>query len=271
MGGNDEVGQEKITFSFGKNWENFVRLNFSEERVDIARRYLLDFMGLADLKDKYFLDIGSGSGIHSMAALKADTRRIVSIDVDPYSVATTKKIRELQGNPSNWEVVQGSVLDEKFISEIEAADIVYSWGVLHHTGDLWRAVKNAATLIREGGIFYIAVYEKTPDSDYWIAIKKLYNRSSRLTKRIMELGYVWKVFFRTLSPSKIKASIKYIRDYKKSRGMEFWTDVRDWLGGWPYESATLEEVCHFCEEELGLEKIKVKTGEANIEYLFKRR
>jgi SAM-dependent methyltransferase len=264
------MSQEIAPFSFGKNWENFIRLNFSEERVEIARKHLLDFIEQPDLKDKYFLDIGCGSGIHSLAAFKSDTKKIVSLDVDPYSVETTKRIREMNGNPPNWEVLQGSILDENFITGLEPADIVYSWGVLHHTGDLWRAVRNAATLIRKGGIFYIAIYEKTSHSDYWIAIKKMYNRSPSLVKKILEVGYVWNTFFKTLSPSKIKASLDYIRSYKKSRGMEFWTDVRDWLGGWPYEPATLEEVCNFCEKELGLEKIKVKTGEANIEYIFKR-
>jgi SAM-dependent methyltransferase len=271
MEANDAINKGKISFSFGKNWENFVRLNFSEERVDVAKKHLLDFMGLTDLKDKYFLDIGCGSGIHSLAALKANARKVVSLDVDPNSVATTNKIRELQSNPPNWEVLQGSILDEKFIAQIETADVVYSWGVLHHTGDLWRAIRNGARLIKEGGIFYIAVYEKTADSNFWMNMKKLYNRSSWLTKKSMELIYVWTVFFRTLSPAKIKSSISYITNYKKRRGMEFWTDVRDWLGGWPYEPATIEEVTYFCEKELGLEKVRIKTGEANIEYLFKRK
>ena len=271
MGGNDAINKGEVPFSFGSNWANFVRLNFSEERVDIAKRHLMDFMGLRDLKDKYFLDIGCGSGIHSLAALKANATKVVSLDVDPESVATTNKIRELHGNPSNWEVLRGSILDEEFVAQIRAADVVYSWGVLHHTGDLWRAVRNGATLVKEGGIFYIAIYEKTADSDFWIKIKKLYNRSSWPIKKLIELGYVWTVFFRTLSPAKIKSSISYITNYKNRRGMEFWTDVRDWLGGWPYEPATPEEVTCFCENELGLEKVRIKSGDANIEYLFKRK
>ncbi len=264
------MSREKVTFSFGKNWDNFVQAHFSEERVEISKRHLLNFLELNDMEGKYFLDIGCGSGLHSLTAFKADTKRIVSLDIDPYSILATKRIREMYGNPYNWEVLHGSILDKDFISKIEPADIVYSWGVLHHTGNLWQAIRNAATLIKDGGIFYIAIYEKTPDSDYWINIKKRYNRSSWIVKRVMELGYVWYVFFKTTSMSKIKSSISYIINYRKNRGMEFWTDVRDWLGGWPYEPATLEEVCQFCEKELSLEKVKVKTGEANIEYLFRK-
>ncbi len=263
--------EEKVTFSFGKNWEQFVSANFSEERIEIARQHLLNFLEIKDLEGKHFLDIGSGSGIHSLAAFKSAAQRIVSFDVDPYSVATTKKIHQMYGSPANWQIAHGSILDDNFIRAFEPADIVYSWGVLHHTGNLWRAVSNAATFLKPGSIFYIAIYDKTPDTPYWTDIKKKYNRTGRPGKKLMELSYVWRTFFRTASPSRIRKSIMYISNYKTSRGMEFWTDVKDWLGGWPYEPATLEEMCAFCEGTLGLERMKVKTGEANIEYLFKKK
>ncbi len=262
--------QQKITFSFGKNWEHFIQTNFSEERIEIARQHLLNFLDMKDLQGRYFLDIGCGSGIHSLAAFKSSAQWITSFDVDPYSVATSKKIREMYGSPANWEIVQGSILDENFIKAFKPADIVYSWGVLHHTGNVWQAIKNAATFLKPHGIFYLAIYEKTADTPYWIDIKKKYNRSTWIGKKRMELAYVWKTFFKTSSFERIKQSINYIKNYKTSRGMEFWTDVKDWLGGWPYEPATQEEICTFCQGTLGLEQIKVKTGEANIEYLFKR-
>jgi SAM-dependent methyltransferase len=264
------VTQEKVTFSFGKNWEQFIRTNFSEERIEIARQHLLNFLDMRDLAGKYFLDIGCGSGIHSLAAFKSSAQRIASFDVDPYSVATTKKIHEMYGSPANWQIAQGSILEDTFLRTVEPADIVYSWGVLHHTGNVWQAIRNAATFLKPGSIFYIAIYDKTPDTPYWIDIKKKYNRSTGLGKKLMEFSYVWRAFFKTASLSRIKQSIAYIKNYKTSRGMEFWTDVKDWLGGWPYEPATQEEICRFCEETLGLERIKVKTGEANIEYLFKK-
>lgn len=259
------------TFSFGKNWENFFKYNFSEERVAVAQKHLLDFLSLTDLRDKTFLDIGCGSGLHSLAAFKAGAKKIISFDFDPYSVRTTNRIREMYGNPPNWEVLHGSVLDTEFISSLPPADIVYSWGVLHHTGHLWQAVKNAATRLKPGSFFYIAIYEKNQHSGFWIKVKKTYNRSPWLLKKIMELLYAYNFFFRTLSPSKIKSSLAYMRNYQKSRGMEYWTDVKDWLGGWPYEPATLQEVCSFCEEELGLESIQIKTGAENIEYLYRRK
>ncbi len=264
------MAKDTITFSFGKNWEQFIHAHFSEDRIEIARQHLLNFLDLKDLAGMYFLDIGCGSGIHSLAAFKSGARQIISFDVDPYSVATTKQIRERYGSPPHWQVVHGSILDEQFIRTLQPADIVYSWGVLHHTGNLWQAIRNAATFLKPGSIFYIAIYDKTPDTPYWKAIKKKYNRSTKVRKKLMECSYVWRTFFKTTSITRLMQSISYIKNYQTSRGMAFWTDVKDWLGGWPYEPATQEEICGFCEGILGLERVKVKTGEANIEYLFKK-
>ena len=58
---------EKAAFPFGENWKNFVKYNFSEERVSIAQKHILDFLNLSDLHNKDFLDIGSGSGLSAEA------------------------------------------------------------------------------------------------------------------------------------------------------------------------------------------------------------
>jgi SAM-dependent methyltransferase len=263
----DDNGQK---FGFGKNWDEFVRRAFSEERVRIAREHILRFLELPDLKGKYFLDVGCGSGLSSRAALDAGAERIVSFDCDPDSVRTTERVRQMSGNPPNWTVLQGSVLDEPFVASLEPADIVYSWGVLHHTGRMWKAIENAAGLMRAGGLFYIALYTTTPKSDYWIRIKKKYNGSSAFRKRLMEARHILR---HTIFPQLIhgRNPRRLIKNYKSARGMSYFTDVKDWLGGWPYEDAKIEEVLRFCRERLGLELINIATGEANTEYLFKVR
>ena len=267
------MSKEEVSFSFGKNWEHYVKTSFSDERVEISKKHLLAFLERNDLKGVTFLDIGCGSGLHSYAAYQAGVAQIVSIDVDEYSVKTTTKIREMAGNPPNWRVLHGSVLDADFMSTIEPVDIVYSWGVLHHTGDLWQAVKNASLPIKNGGLYYIALYEKTAESDYWIRIKKKYNSSSKFNKVLMEISYVIEhVMVPAIigGPKALIHKIKYVTSYKENRGMSFMTDIRDWLGGWPYQPATPEEVADYCVNTLGLLNKKIKTGEANIEYLFQK-
>lgn len=262
------MDKENIAFSFGRNWEDFIRTSFSSERVEIAKAHLLGFLERESLEGLYFLDVGCGSGIHSLAALRAGARKVVSFDVDEHSVQAATMVREMEGR-GKWEILKGSVLDEGFLRQLEPADIVYSWGVLHHTGDMWTAVRNAAGLMRPRGLFYLALYTTTPRSDFWLSVKKTYNRSSKPARAAMEYAYALQG---TILPELIRFRNPWriIRDYKKSRGMSFMTDVRDWLGGYPFEHASAEEVLRFGRKSLGLELVNIKTGEANTEYLFKR-
>jgi len=253
------------TFSFGKNWEQFVDSKFTDERVEVSKSHILDFLGRGSLEGAYFMDVGCGSGLSSLAAYRAGATRIVSFDVDPFSVKTTQRLREREGNPSSWTVLQGSVLDGEFLATLDPADVLYSWGVLHHTGAMWEAIENAMGLMQPKGVFYVALYTTTPMSDYWIRIKQQYNQSTDFGKRLMEARYVMKFISGQLRARQNPA--RYILQYKSRRGMEFMTDVRDWLGGWPYEDATVEKVQEFFREH-GWVQAKIKTGEANTEYLF---
>ncbi len=260
----------KAPFSFGKNWEKFIRQSYSEERLTMSKRWLLEFLQLSDLQGKVFLDIGCGSGIHSLAAWESGAQQVISVDIDPASIRATAILRQSRGNPANWQVYTGSILDDSLRNKMPPADIVYSWGVLHHTGDLWKAIKNSASFLKPKSLFYIALYEKNSKSDYWISKKQKYNAAGFWRRRLMEADYILRVFFWPIGTKKTIDSLRYIITYKKNRGMSFMTDVRDWLGGWPFEPVTAEETCAFCVNRLGLEKVQVKTGEANIEYLFAR-
>jgi 2-polyprenyl-3-methyl-5-hydroxy-6-metoxy-1,4-benzoquinol methylase len=261
------VRQEQITFSFGKNWEEFVAKHFSAERVEISRRHMLDFLDLPDLKGKYLLDAGCGSGLSSLAALEAGAARVVGFDVDPYSVAASRKLHELRGAPAHWSILEGSLLDREFLARLEPADIVYSWGVLHHTGQMWQAIRNAAALLRPRAWFYIALYLTTPRSPYWIRIKQRYNRAGALGKRRMEAYYLLR---HVLAPALVRGQnpFREILSYRRRRGMDFMTDVRDWLGGYPYEDASIPEVLRFCRRELKLNLVNIATDPTLVEYLF---
>jgi 2-polyprenyl-6-hydroxyphenyl methylase/3-demethylubiquinone-9 3-methyltransferase len=260
------MSEQEITFSFGANWKRFVGEKFDPERLEIARRHLLGFLGRQDLRGVHFLDVGSGSGLSSLAAFDSGADRVVSFDVDPLSVEASRSLRRLRGDPPNWTVQHGSILDDDFVRSLEPADVVYSWGVLHHTGEMWRAVANAARLMKPGGLFYLALYTTTHKSPYWIRTKKRYNAVGPVGKRLMELQY----FLRHTVVMQLLARrnpISFVRNYKQGRGMAYWVDVRDWLGGYPYEDATVDEVVEHTRR-LGLELIKIATGEACTEYLL---
>lgn len=264
------MSDSETVYAFGKNWENYVKSHLSDDRIDMAREHLLSFLEMEDLRGRYFLDIGCGSGIHSLGALLAGSEKVVSFDVDPFSVKTAETVREKKGGASNWEIREGSILDREFLSGISPADIVYSWGVLHHTGDMWNAIRNAAGMMKPDGLFYIALYTKSPASDYWLRVKKRYNRASSFRRLLMEFWYVAR--FMVLPDIAWRRNpLKRFLRYKESRGMSWMTDVRDWLGGYPFEDASIEEVLRFGRKELGLELVNIATGEANTEYLFRKR
>jgi 2-polyprenyl-6-hydroxyphenyl methylase/3-demethylubiquinone-9 3-methyltransferase len=159
-------------FEFGKNWHRFVRRNFTRERCEIAKAHILRFAGRDSMQGVDFLDIGCGSGLHSLAAFEAGASRVLSFDYDPNSVAACNIVRAKAGNPPNWRVERGDVLDLEYVARLGKWQFVYSWGVLHHTGSVWQAIRNAEATVAEGGTFYLALYSSDvapPEvQDFWL-------------------------------------------------------------------------------------------------------
>lgn len=264
--------EDAMRFEFGANWTEFIEKNFSQERVEISRRHLLDFLGKSSLEGLSFLDIGCGSGLHSLAAWQAGASSVHSFDYDPQSIAITRELHRMVGGPERWSIEHGSVLDQEYMSTLGQSDIVYSWGVLHHTGDVWTALTEACKRVALGGCLYIAVYSAdmhvNPPPEYWMDIKRRYVAAAPWRRRLMEASYIWR-FHLYGSLRGVPGFLRYATQYKRSRGMSFMTDVRDWLGGWPMEFCYDADVVRFVTG-LGFKLEKMKTGEANTEFLFSR-
>jgi len=198
---------------------------------------------------------------------------VIGFDYDPRSVEATRYVQHRAGNPKSWTVMRGSVLDDTFLQALPPADVVYSWGVLHHTGDVWRAIRNAAGLIKEGGLLYLALYsadvQKDPTPEFWLDVKRRYLAASALGKRQMELWYIWR-FMMHRQLANLPGVLRRWAEYKKDRGMDLITDVRDWLGGWPMEFVHDVDVKRFATQELGLVLENIATGQANSEFLFRK-
>jgi 2-polyprenyl-6-hydroxyphenyl methylase/3-demethylubiquinone-9 3-methyltransferase len=265
----------KLVFPFGQNWERFLA-RISEQRIQQARESVASFLGMTDLRGKSFIDIGCGSGLFSYAAFLLGAERIVSFDADPFSVTCARYMREKAGQPANWTVLQGSVLDTEFLSSFQGFDIVYSWGVLHHTGSMWEAIRNSARLVPRNGMYYIALYNRIEGkwgSEHWVKVKRFYNTSSVPVKRLVEFYYtlthpVGRQVLRLRNP------FKALKNYGGERGMHWKTDLVDWLGGYPYEFATVDEVFTFMKKEFPsftLENIKTEPNLGNNWFLFKNR
>lgn len=258
-------------FTFGGNWRSFLS-HIDDERVAEAKSSLTSFLETPSLEGKTFLDIGCGSGIFSLAARELGAA-VTSLDVDPECVACCTTLRERSGPGEGWTVREGSILDPDLVASLGTFDIVYSWGVLHHTGDMWEAVRNAASLVASSGHLYLALYNKKNGfrgSDYWTRMKRLYNAQPRLGKRAMEALYLSRYCIGSLA--RLRNPLRRMREHTRHRGMSFLVDVRDWLGGYPYECATVEEVRGFVSKEspaLRLVRTKEDPGLGNNWYLFR--
>ena len=251
-------------FEFGKNWKNFLN-TVSVLEIQNAAKDIKEWLGTESLTGKKILDIGSGSGIHSSVFYKMGAKELLSFDYDNESVEATKKIWQNAGSPDNWKVIQGSILDKEFLKSLGLFDIVYSWGVLHHTGNMWQAIENSISLVQPGGIFWISIYQKGAGYIKALDLKKKYNKSSGFEKKIM----IYSRIFKMMAHRILKGKNSFKWNQKTTRGMNTYHDLVDWLGGLPYEVATSEEITIFCHSKnLELKKtIPFPEGGCSI-YLF---
>ena len=225
-------------FSFGENWLGYLS-QVDEQAKGEAEKGLLKLFPREALAGARVLDIGCGSGVHSLAALRLGAAELTAIDIDPDSVKAAKHLLDDAPPSAKKDIRLLSIFDAE-PEELGLFDIVYSWGVLHHSGAMWEAVERASRFVRPGGLFGLALYEKCPSCAFWKAEKKFYARSPAWVQRAMRGVYKAAFYGRLIATG--TSPFSYVRAYKSRRGMSFHHDVHDWMGGYPYESATIEEV-----------------------------
>ena len=236
-------------FEFGENWKRFLRV-LTAERIAEAEDSLKQMLEIDSLEGKSFLDVGSGSGLFSLAAYRLGAR-VHSFDYDPKSVACTKELRQrFASSDSDWVVEQGSVLDAAYLESLGHFDVIYSWGVLHHTGDMWKALENASISAAPESRLFIAIYNDQGGwSVRWRRIKRTYNTLPRFLQLPFAVVVMGLREIRPMLLSMIRLQFSdYLRSwtlYQTNRGMSRWHDLVDWIGGYPFEVARPEQVFDF--------------------------
>jgi len=256
---------KKITFSFGRNWADYVNNFLDRKRLDIAKESLLKYLPEKEYKNKVFIDVGCGSGIFSLNAARLGCKKVISFDIDKYSVKATQIIRKrfssLIPQDFQWQIFEGNILDPFLIKKLKnQGDIVYSWGALHHTGDMHQSIREITKLVKSDGCLILAIYNESPSSEFWLKIKKIYNRAPSLVKKTMVYFLFSALFFgRFLKTMKKKIQGQSSDSLlSRKRGMSIFYDAQDWLGGYPYEYATFEEIKKIMEG-LGFKLINAPT------------
>jgi SAM-dependent methyltransferase len=246
-------------FAFGANWTRFLRL-LNEERIEAATASLCEMLEVRDLSGRSFLDVGSGSGLFSLAARRLGAR-VRSFDFDPASVACTGELRRrFFPDDPEWRVDQGSILDEAFVRSLGTYEMVYSWGVLHHTGALWQAVANAFQTVAPGGRTWLALYNHQPlFTPWWKLVKRGYLWVPGFARPAYVLPFYGYILLAGLAADVRRGVNPTLRFTGRGRrGMDLWRDAVDWVGGWPFETATPEEVVAFARAH-GLQPSRVRT------------
>lgn len=224
-------------FAFGKNWLDYAR-KIDESRIAQAVVDLQRLSGRERFDGLSFLDIGCGSGLHALAAIRMGAARVVGVDIDADSVAASRDTFARFAPDANARFDVVSVFDMTTQTH-GGFDLVYSWGVLHHTGDMYRALAAAANLVGPGGVFMVALYRKTVFCGMWGVIKRWYaSATPAAQRRAMQVRTGLQRLAFALQGRSLEA---YIRDYGKSRGMDFHNDIHDWMGGYPYESISPQD------------------------------
>ncbi len=273
----DPTPPNDLRFPFGKNWARFLD-GLTTRQIEEAEKSLVDVLGEDAFKGRRFLDIGCGSGLFSLAARRLGAT-VHSLDYDADSVGCAEELkRRFFEDDTLWTIEQGSALDADYLRGLGPFDIVYSWGVLHHTGDLWKAFENALIPLAPAGNLWISIYNHQGlISKHWTFVKKLY--CSGLPGRLLTSIVYYPYFVVSALAAEVlggRNPFLYFSRYKKSRGMSAWTDYRDWLGGYPFETARPDEVFRFFRDRgCRLEHLKTPVGQFGTwagcnDFLFQR-
>lgn len=262
-------------FEFGKNWRRFLSV-LDDSRIAEAERSLEQMLGGEAVRGRSFIDVGSGSGLFSLAAMRLGASRVHSLDFDPASVACTAELKRRYFPAAvRWTIERADVLDERHLEALGDWEVVYAWGVLHHTGDMWRAMANVGRLVAPRGLLFISLYnDQGLRSRVWRTIKRTYNRLPPL----MRPAFVVAV----MGPREaVAAGVEVARlrpmaylqgwsEYKRSRGMSRWHDLVDWVGGYPFEVARPDDVFRFYRDRgFTLVELVTRTAGCN-EYVLVR-
>jgi SAM-dependent methyltransferase len=267
-------------FEFGKNWETFLK-NIDEESVQQAMVDIAAFLSPSQVKGRTFVDIGCGSGLSSLAAYRLGASKIYSYDIDPVNIRNAEHIKTLFKVPKDfpWVSDVASIVDAHGLIDFPKADLIYAWGVLHHTGAMWNAIKNTAALVKPNGQLYLMLYRDAKLAGAWKIIKRTYVKSPTVIKFIIR--NLFAVIQICGIMAKGKNPFKSIKNYGiKSRGMSWYADITDWIGGYPFEYAEAEDVISFLEP-LGFELSKIYPsispkgwgfwGTGSYQYLFTKK
>jgi 2-polyprenyl-3-methyl-5-hydroxy-6-metoxy-1,4-benzoquinol methylase len=280
----DSAEVEPGKFAFGKNWSHFLA-TIDETRVSAALSSMQSLLSVQELSGRRFLDAGCGSALFSLAAARLGAS-VVSIDVDSQCVACAHEMkRRFSSNACDWTIKSGSLLDAEFMKGLGSFDVVYCWGVAHHTGNMWQALENLLPRVSPSGTIVLAIYnDQQYVSRLWSSIKQIYQRLPAPLKIVWAAAIGLTLFLKRFSITLLACLLRLITlrnpvtpivnwyNEAQGRGMHPWYDLVDWVGGWPFEVAKPEAIFRFMRDRgFELQELVTVSGHGCNEFVFQRR
>lgn len=253
-------------FKFGQNWSDYAHNALDEHKLDQAKNALATLLQRDNLRGSTFMDIGCGSGLHTVAAVLLQADSVFALDVDPECISVTRDtVKRFLQDDSKIYLQQASILEPRIEQRLPTVDVVYSWGVLHHTGHMYEAIETAAKLVKPNGLYVLAIYNKHITSSSWLKVKWLYNSAPPLIRRLMYYFFYGVIYL-------AKWLVTRQNPLRKERGMDFGYDVVDWIGGYPYEYASTGEITEFLiKRGFKIERITpARVGTGCNEFVFRK-
>jgi SAM-dependent methyltransferase len=264
---------------FGQNFKDNLLSSFNKSKLEETKKFITHFLEVDSLMGHTFLDAGCGSGVFTLAAteLGAD---VFSFDIDDVAIQNTKKLLTDFGYTyDDSKIIIGDILQPEFIQSIDRFDYVMCWGVAHHTGQMWKSIDSVCHTVKDGGVLHLGIYNKAdgwgfyPDgrfgpSGFWRKIKRFYSRLPSIlqsfTDVLATVGIVCIYMVTFNNP------IKKLKENER-RGMNWQSDLKDWLIGYPYEYATPEEVFLFMKKRgFSLTNLRTNNGLLTNNYVFRK-
>ena len=214
-----------------------------------------------------FLDIGCGSGLFTTVAANAGFKKVVGFDYDPNCVEVSRRVaHRLASDPGKIQLMQGDVLDGRFMGTLGRFSVVYAWGSLHHTNSMWEAINNGAQAVEEDGLLVLAIYNKSWSSPFWKWVKRAYHYAPDWVRFLMIRAVC-------VVAAIAKAVYTGSNPFAQDRGMSFYYNIVDWVGGYPYEYASVSDMMAWIKDsefEL-LETRRGKTPIACNEFVLRKK
>jgi ubiquinone/menaquinone biosynthesis C-methylase UbiE len=167
---NEPCGTNRATFTEG-SLEYFEEIENYRYRVESC---IHSFAQFTRWRGKKILEVGCGAGTDLLQFARAGAE-VCAVDLSPHSAALARRRLILYGLKSDIREADAEHLpfpDGYF-------DLVYSWGVIHHTPDTAAAVKEIFRVLKPGGQIRIMIYNRYS----WLGLK-IYLRWGLLTGKV---------------------------------------------------------------------------------------